>query len=48
MMSSTRRCAGEHDDLGSLVGVEDSFQALDEDAAGAGAGRRRLPMRATT
>jgi hypothetical protein len=31
-----------------LGGVEDRFQALEEGAAGAGAGRRRLPMRATT
>jgi hypothetical protein len=31
-----------------LGGVEDRFQALEEGAAGAGAGRRRLPMRKTT
>jgi hypothetical protein len=30
-----------------LGGVEDRFQALEEGAAGAGAGRRQFPMRAT-
>jgi hypothetical protein len=40
MKASPRRCAGEHVELGSLGSVEDRFQALEEGAAGAGAGRR--------
>jgi hypothetical protein len=44
---SPRRCVGEHGDLRSLVGIEDRFQALEEGAAGPGAGRRQLPMRET-
>jgi hypothetical protein len=38
--ASPRRCVGEHGELGSLGGVEDRFQALEEGAAGAGTGRR--------